>query len=133
MGEVRALPGLRPGGRVVPRRVSAVRWDSSHLTGATSADYMEPNKFIEKAKALYRNARQPKFKHINVSRGLSHSISGALEDLMAFYLAENDTSDRKFFVDQTVNVNGRNKRPDIVIWQGGVAENFVDLKTDPAG
>ena len=93
---------------------------------------MDPDEFVTKALRAYAEARKAKYPCERVERGRSHSISAALEDLMACYLARNDTKERRFFVDQPIMLAGETRYPDVVIQNAeGEIENLVDMKTDP--
>lgn len=92
---------------------------------------MTPEQFIRKVAGLYQEARHPRFYHPSVKRGLSHSISGFLEDLMAAFIAFNAIEPFEFLVNQSVKVGGETIIPDIVLVRNGEEiTNLVDVKTD---
>ena len=87
--------------------------------------------FIRQVIRLYRSARRPKFINKKVSRGRSHSISSAVEDLFACYLASNIKCDH-IYTDQPISVPGVDRQvyPDLVIVRNNRIVALIDLKMD---
>jgi len=91
---------------------------------------MTPKEFMRQVIELYINARKPKHYHPNIKRGRSHTISGALEDLFAAFLAFNVTEHYNFYVDQAITVNKHTMYPDVMLVKNNMIRNLVDIKTD---
>ncbi len=98
---------------------------------------MTPDEFFRKIVELYFQSRITKFYSPRIKRGRSASISSDLEDLTAFFLQQNLSRERSFFVDQPMRFgrrpNGKiqTRYPDIVIQENdGEIAHLVDVKTD---
>ncbi len=93
---------------------------------------MKPEDLILSIVKAYQAARKPYHKHERVRRGRSHSISSITEDLIAEFLATNDSSIDVIYVDQPIFIEKIKKQlyPDITIVRDGVIESFIDIKMD---
>ena len=94
---------------------------------------MSPECFMKKVVQLYHKAREPKFpaKGGNVFRGRSASISSALEDLFAHFLAENSQGQHTFYVDQCMRFGKGSRYPDVVVKKDDdTISDLFDLKAD---
>ena len=93
---------------------------------------MTPEEYFRKIIELYHQSRDPKYYNPNIKRGRSSSISSALEDLTALFIALNNPNQCLYFTDQPIKFEGSTtKYPDIVIQnKNGKIQNLIDVKTD---
>lgn len=93
---------------------------------------MTPEEYFKKIIELYHQSRDPKYYNPNIKRGRSASISSALEDLTALFIALNNPNQCLYFTDQPIKFNENTvKYPDIVIQnKNGTIQNLIDVKTD---
>ncbi|MBV1713938.1 MAG: hypothetical protein KUA37_18320 [Desulfomicrobium sp.] len=93
---------------------------------------MTPEEYFKKIIELYHQSRDPKYYNPNIKRGRSASISSALEDLTALFIALNNPNQCLYFTDQPIKFNESTvKYPDIVIQnKNGTIQNLIDVKTD---
>ncbi len=93
---------------------------------------MTPEEYFKKIIELYHQSRDPKYYNPNIKRGRSASISSALEDLTALFIALNNPNQCLYFTDQPIKFNESTVRyPDIVIQnKNGTIQNLIDVKTD---
>ncbi len=95
-------------------------------------EIISPTDFIKEIINQYHLARIPFYPKDKIYRGRSRSISPLAEDLFAKYLAENDDTIEKIYVDQSIVIENDTKRfiPDIVIIKNNEITTFIDLKMD---
>jgi hypothetical protein len=94
---------------------------------------MELNKAIESLKSdilsIYsqtKNSLKP-----NIYRGHSRSISADIEDCVTVFISNILPSEYKFFIDASVRLNGRSKRPDLLIVdQNNKVYAMVEIKAN---
>lgn len=92
---------------------------------------MSPETFMKEVIRLYHEARITKFPTENIVRGRSASISSALEDLFAIYLAKNIQGQHTLYVDQCMKFLGESRYPDVAIQkENGDISNLFDVKAD---
>ena len=93
---------------------------------------MTPEEYFRKIIELYHQSRDPKYYNPNIKRGRSSSISSALEDLTALFIALNNPKQCLYYTDQPMKFEGSTtKYPDIVIQnKDGKIQNLIDVKTD---
>ena len=101
-------------------------------------DYViTPEKFMEYVRQLYTEARAIKRPHpieakdADIFRGRNHSISGALEDLLAWFISQNNPNRCRYFTDQPMKFGKSTRYPDIVIQTESERINhLIDVKAD---
>lgn len=94
---------------------------------------MSDEEFFKELVSLYVKAREIPYPARWVNRARCRSVSGQLEDLLAYYVSEQLPERFEIFVDQPVSLGGRNVRyPDLVLLhrESGLVTSVVDVKTD---
>lgn len=100
---------------------------------------MNEQEFIKVIRDLYLKSRDLiHYSHeYKLQRGLSHSISGATEDLFGVFIAKHlDDKDIELWVDKNISINlddekrVKSFRPDLFIIKNNVMTHYFDLKMD---
>lgn len=94
---------------------------------------MNSQEFFNQFIGLYRQARIPTFADDSIRRDRCRSVSGGLEDLLAFFIAKNIPGKYRIYVDQHLNLGKRLAMyPDIVLLsrESDQVKHFIDAKTD---
>jgi len=101
---------------------------------------MTQKEFIEAIIAIYKKAR-----HValpaglltpdKIRRGRNHSVSGLMEDLVAYFLLRNFPTIDKITIDQPLTIRHPGKKtrviyPDLLLIQKDVIKAVLDIKTD---
>lgn len=96
---------------------------------------MSPHEFSDALIKAYQDAGKPKYPNSRIRRGENRSVASEIEDLLAFYLAENLTKIDEIWVNQplSISVSGGNRmrvKPDLTIIRSDIIRGFVELKMD---
>lgn len=95
---------------------------------------MLPSEFTDALVKAYQEARKPLRQHKKIQRGESRSVASEIEDLLAFYLADNLPNIQSIRINQPllIMVKGERKtiKPDLVIIHDNEICALVDLKMD---
>ena len=98
---------------------------------ASSELQISPSDFMKKVCELYEEARHPKIRLQNISRGTSRVVSFEVEDLTAAFLATNLGTDYKFLIAQKMKVEAMSSfEPDVVVIKGNQIHDIIDVKMD---
>lgn len=94
---------------------------------------MNSQEFFNNLVNLYQHARIPCFASLAIKRDRCRSVSGALEDLLAYMIVQNHDGKYLAYVDQYLNLG---KKPvmyvDVLLYNqtNRKVEHFIDAKTD---
>lgn len=94
---------------------------------------MDSQELFDKFIGLYKQARIPTFQDEFIRRDRCRSVSGGLEDLLAYFIAKRVPGKYMIYVDQHLNLGKRSVMyPDITLLtrQSGKVAHFIDAKTD---
>jgi hypothetical protein len=105
--------------------------DSRHFDRRLAFVKSPTKEFVCTIINLYKKAEETLYKHPDIKRGRSRTISGQAEDYCAQYLAVHLNKKYIYLIDQPVRVLGKTIYPDIVMLdKDNTIVSLMDVKMD---